>query len=99
MYARVLKMQLNPGRVEEASTLFRESIVPSCQKQKGYRGGYFLADRKTGDCSPITLWDSEEDMLANEESLFFQEQLGKYLSFFKTPPVRDAYEVLVEDRG
>jgi hypothetical protein len=45
----------------------------------------------------MTLWKTEEDMLANEKSLFFQEQVVKFINFFKTPPIREAYEVIVRD--
>jgi hypothetical protein len=36
-------------------------------------------------------------MLATESSHFFQEQLVKFMTFFKAPPIREAYEVVVQD--
>ena len=97
MFARLLIMQTKINRIDEVSKLFEESVVPLCKTQKGYKGAYFLTDRKTGKSIPITLWESEEDMLANERSRFFQEQVVKFVSFFTSPPIRETYEVVVQD--
>ena len=84
--------------IDEASEQFRDGVIPKCQSQKGYKGAYFLADRRTGDCLPMTIWDTEEDMMATEKNRFFQEQLIKFMVFFKKPPVREAYEVVFEEK-
>ena len=97
MFVRLLRIQTNIDRIDEASKLFEESVIPLCKDKKGYKGAYFLADRKTGNSIPITIWESEEDMLATERSLFFQEQLVKFSSFFKTSPIRETYEVVFQD--
>jgi heme-degrading monooxygenase HmoA len=96
-YARLLRMQLKLDRIEEAKKIFEESVIPMCKDQKGYLGAYFLADRETGHCIPITLWESEEDMLATERSAFFQEQIIKFMPFFKSPPIREGFEVVVSE--
>ncbi len=97
MFARLTRIKTKIERLDEAAKLFEESVIPSCKKQKGYKGAYFLIDRKTGESIPITLWENEEDMLATESSHFFQEQLVKFMTFFKSPPIREAYEVVVQD--
>ena len=97
MYARTLRMQVMPERIDEAARLFAEEVVPSCRGQAGYRGAYFLADRKLGECVPVTLWNSEADMLATEENRFFQTQLVKFLKYFRRGLTRETYEVLVAD--
>lgn len=97
MFARFLRVQIDASRIDEFSKLFEKSVIPLCKKQKGYKGAYFLADRKAGKIIPITLWESEEDMIASERNRFFQEQLVKFLDFFTTPPVRETYKVEVQD--
>jgi heme-degrading monooxygenase HmoA len=97
MYARMLKMQVKPERIDEAARLFSEDIVPNCRSQAGYRGAYFLAERKLGECVPITLWETEADMIATEENRFFQTQLVKFLGFFRHGLIRESYEVVVSD--
>jgi heme-degrading monooxygenase HmoA len=92
-------MQVKPERIDEAARLFSEDIVPNCRTQAGYRGAYFLVERKLGECVPVTLWETEADMLATEESHFFQTQLVKFLGFFRHGLIREAYEVVVDDRN
>ena len=97
MFARLLRIKTKIERIDEAAKLFEESVIPLLKNQKGYKGAYFLTDRKTGVSIPITLWENEEDMLATESSHFFQEQLVRFMTFFKVPPIREAYEVVVQD--
>ncbi len=96
-YARILRMHLKLDCIDQAKKIFEESVIPLCKNQKGYRGAYFLADRKSGMCIPITLWESEEDMLETERSAFFQEQIIKFMPFFKSPPIREGYEIVLLD--
>jgi len=97
MHARLLIIQIKVEQIDEASMLFEESVIPLCKDKKGYKGAYFLTDRKTGKCIMMTQWETEEDMLATEQSRFFQEQVVKFLGFFKSDPIREAYEVVIED--
>ncbi len=97
MFARLLVIQLKVEQIDEASMLFEESVIPLAKDKKGYKGAYFLTDRETGKCIIMTQWETEEDMLATEKSRFFQEQLVKFMGFFKSDPVREAYEVVIED--
>ncbi len=73
MFARLLRIQTEIEQIDEASKLFEKSVIPLCKDQKGYKGAYFLTDRKTGNSIPITMWESEEDMLATERNRFFQD--------------------------
>ncbi len=95
MHARVLRTKFGLDGVDEAIRLFKESVIPGCQKQHGFKGGYFLDDRDTGECLLITMWETEKDMKANEESSFFQEQVVKFMPFFRVPPTRESYEIAV----
>lgn len=97
MYTRLLRMQTRIDLIDKASKLFEENVIPLCQDKKGFKGAMFLADRKTGQCLPITLWESEEDMLATEQSRFFQEQVVKFMEFFISPPIRENYEVTFQE--
>jgi len=97
MFARQTIIQVKIDRIDEASKLFEESVIPMFKSQPGYQGGFFLADRKSGKCICVSLWDSEKDAICNEESLSYQEQLVKFMELFKAPPFREGYDVLVQD--
>ncbi|HOI44752.1 MAG TPA: hypothetical protein PLX50_03970 [Candidatus Aminicenantes bacterium] len=97
MHVRLLKMALLVDRLGEAKQLFQNEVVPLCKTQKGYRGAYLLMDPKNGEATAMTFWESEDDMLANEKSFFFQEQVAKFLKFYANIPVRESFEVVTED--
>jgi len=84
-------------KLDETIKIFKESILPVTKSQKGYQGDYFLTDRKTGKQVSISLWDSEEDAIANEQSGYLQEQVSKLKEFFTAPVVREGYEVSIQD--
>lgn len=94
MFARILRIQIHLDKTDEVANFFEEQVIPEAKKIKGHKGAYFMADRKTGNCIIITLWETEEDLLETEHSRFFQEQLIKIMQFFITPPIREIYEVL-----
>jgi len=97
MFARLTKFQIKIDKIDEGTKFFKESVVPSAKSQKGYAGAYFLVDSKTGNGAALTLWDSEEDAIANERKGYYQEQLVKFLSFLKEPSyIREGYEVKIQ---
>ncbi len=96
MFARLITVQTNKDKVDETIEIYRENVVPAAKSQKGYRETYLLTDSKTGKGVSITLWDSEEDAIANEQSGYYQEQLDKFKDVFTAPPVREGYEVSIQ---
>jgi heme-degrading monooxygenase HmoA len=98
MFARVTILSMKKGKAAEAVRIYEASILPSAKAQKGYRGSYILVDWKTDKGIAVTFWESEKDATANEENLYYQEQLIKVLNLFAEPPIREGYDVAVEDR-
>jgi heme-degrading monooxygenase HmoA len=99
MFARMTILQVKLESVAEAIKRFRTVVVPEAKKQRGYRGACLLVDRAAGKGIAVTFWRSEKDALANEKSLFYQEQLVKFMEFFSGPPIRGGYEVAVHSLG
>ena len=96
MFARMTTMETKIGKIDKFVEIYEKSIVPAAKSQKGYCGAYFLVNRKTGKVVSITLWDSEEDALANEENRYYQEQLVKIMNLLTRSPIREGYEVSVQ---
>ena len=96
MYARVVTVQIQPGRMDEVINIFRDSIKPASKQQKGNKGGYFLTDPKSGKAISIALWETEADMIAGESSDYLRQQIAKVASAFAAPPTTEHYEVSVE---
>lgn len=96
MFARLTKVSMKADKLDEVIEIFKKSITPAAKSQKGYRGQYFLTDRKTGKTVGITLWDSEEDAIASEKGGFTQEAESKLKEFFTEPYVHEGYEVSIQ---
>ncbi len=98
MYARVTSAQIDPKNIEKFTKIYTESVVPSAKKQKGFVGISLMFNPDTGDGLSIGYWESEEDAIATEKSLFYQEQVAKFIPFYVKHPIRDGYEVLVQEK-
>ncbi len=96
MFARMTSGETKLDWMDKFVKIYEESIVPAAKQQKGYCGAYFLVDHKTGKVVSITLWDCEEDALANEKNRYYQEQLVKVMNILTKPPIREGYEVVVK---
>ena len=62
-------------------------MVPTAKTQKGFEGIMLCTDRKTGKGYPISIWESEEDAIAKEQSGYYKEQVGKFAEYMTAPPV------------
>ena len=96
MFARVTKIHIRTDTIDEVIKIFKESVVPAAQSQKGFKRILFFLDRESGKGHSIALWETQEDAIANEKSLYYQEQLTKFLPFYKVPPVKEGFEVIVD---
>jgi heme-degrading monooxygenase HmoA len=98
MYARVTTLPFQVDKYDEGVRIFKESVLPAARAQKGFRGALLLGDRKAGRGLALTFWDDEAAAVANEENLYYQEQLIKFLPNFTSDPIREGFEVEVEAR-
>jgi quinol monooxygenase YgiN len=96
MYARVVTIQIQPSKVDEAIRIYQDSVVPSAKQQKGCKSIWLLTDRKSGKGISVGLWETEADMTASETSGYLAAQLAKFGSLFTAPPITEHYEVSVQ---
>jgi hypothetical protein len=98
MFARMTMLPFKLELLEEGVQLYKKSVIPDAKKQKGYSGACLLVDRNLGKAIAITFWKNERDAIANEKSLYYQDQLVKFLKFFSSSPLgpyREGYEVRI----
>ena len=96
MHARVVTVQVQPGKIEETIRIYRDSVAPAAKQQKGFKGALLLTDPNTGKGISVTLWETEADLKAGEASGYYQEQIAKFGAVFAAPPAREAYEVSLQ---
>ncbi len=97
MFARLTKVQIKVDRIDEVIKRYEKSVVPATKAQRGFKKLYLLVNRQTGHGISFSLWDREEDVLANESNRFYQEQIAKFVNFYAAPPTREGYEVILQD--
>ena len=96
MFARTVTALTQPGRLDEAIRIYRDSVAPAVRQQKGCRGIFFLADRNTGKFISPALWDTEADITAGEASSYLREQIAKGASTLAGPPITEHFEVSIQ---
>lgn len=95
-YARVTTIQGSAEKLDEAIRYAKEETVPAVQQLPGFRSYLGLINRKTGKATVLTLWASQEALLASEEEANrLRTQLLPKLGVKSTPTV-DRYEVVVK---
>ncbi len=96
MFARVSTIQGKPQQVEDGIRQYREQVMPAVKKMAGFKGAYFLVDRKSGKEVSITLWDTEKNL---QDSTKAADQLRAQASqtvAASKPPIVEIYEVAVQ---
>jgi len=96
MFARLTIAKFKPGMLNELEKICRESIFPAAELQKGYVKAYLLTNAKENKGITITVWDSEEEAVAGEQSGYYQEQISKIKYLLASIPVREGYEVALK---
>ena len=91
-----MNIQFQPGKIDEANRIVKESIVPVLREQKGFRGQLFLIQRDTSKAISINLWETEADLTAFETSPLYRELMGKIGGILAGPPVGERYEVGIQ---
>jgi quinol monooxygenase YgiN len=94
MFARFT--ELSSKDRQKAESIGKESILPAAKQQKGYRG-VFLATNREGEGVFLSLWNSEADLEANEQSGYYQEQVNKLKPYLTKPTVRHIGEVTAQE--
>lgn len=100
MIARATLAEIDPVRmsVDQAVAVFRDSVVPALREQDGYEGVYVLLSEE-GKVLALTFWESEEAAdagIAGSRS-FYAEQVGKFVTLYRSPPGREMYDVVLAD--
>lgn len=97
MKARVVTVQIQPGKLDEATRIYRESVIPAGAEYAGCAAMILLTDSASGRGISITHWEDDE-LESSEASGYLQEQFGKFAGVFAAPPVRELYDLAVAER-
>ena len=96
MFARVSTIQGKPQQVEDGIRQYREQVMLAVKKMAGFKGAYFLVDRKSGKELSITLWDTEKNMQASTKAADQLRAQASQTVAASKPPTFEIYEVNVQ---
>jgi len=68
MFARVSEIKGASERIDAGVAQYNAMVVPALKGMDGLDRAYLLVDRDGGRTLSITVWDSEEAMLASDEA-------------------------------
>ena len=97
MYARVWRIGILPGKVDEFEALVK-SIVPAWRQMAGFRGLLVL---RTGpgemlDATVVSTWETLDELRSSENSTF-QQAVARALSFCEPHPTMREEQVIVSE--
>jgi heme-degrading monooxygenase HmoA len=84
--------EFQPGKFEEAKQLFEKAVSTYSH---GFKGAYLLQEPGTDKGIAIILWESEEEMQANQNEAY-KEILKQMTPLFAKAPTTAFYEVVSE---
>ena len=97
MQAAVNYVQVQPGKMHEVVAIIRDSVAPVVRQQRGNQGAILLTDPNTNKAIVMALWETEAHAAAMMSSGVYQEESAKLGSVFVGPPIREVYEVSVQE--
>jgi heme-degrading monooxygenase HmoA len=102
MHARITTVQIGkerrlfkPNTVEESLDALRLTTLPKLKKQKGFKEFLVLIDRAADKVVLITIWESEDDMIAIEASGFYKRAVDEFSDRVVSEPRKEYYEVAI----
>ena len=96
MYSQVLRVGIQPGKMDEAIALFKDSVAPAIHGWSGLQSGRLLVDRAGNKILAVSFWDSEADEASLMSSGPYQEAVAKLGTLFAGPPKVEVYEEAVD---
>jgi quinol monooxygenase YgiN len=94
MWIRLIEVNVQPGKLEEARKIYNEEIVPVVKRHKGNIDVYLMEslDRENQVIS-FTSWESQADGDAYEGSGAYVQNVNKVKHAFAGMPTLWSYEV------
>ncbi len=96
MYSQALRVNIQPGKMDEAIAIFKDSVAPAIHGWSGFQSGRLLIDRTGNKIMAVSFWDSQADEASLTSSGPYQEQVAKFAALFAGPPEVEVYEEAVE---
>ena len=95
MHARVTTIQVRPERIDEIAAAAKPLLSGAKQQAPSLKTVMLLCDRGSGKLVIVSRWESADAAEAAEP--VYQGAMRELASFLTEPPVRERYEVLLDE--
>ena len=96
MFSQVLRVNIQPGKMDEAIAIFEDSVAPDIHGWSGLQIGRLLIERAANKIMAASFWDSQADEAGLTSSASYQEQVAKFAALFAGPPEVEVYQEAIE---
>ena len=98
MYASLVTGQVKPDKIDQATGIYRDRIIPLAREYQGFNGVYVLTDRASGHGLTIALYETEDAARRVETSGQFREAVAAFGEVLAGQPTREVREVTYHDQ-
>lgn len=88
MHGMNVRIQIQPGKVEEAAKLLREEVMPAAANYQGFIQNFLMADAPNNRLASLSVWETEADARAiyEDEGGLYQTAIAKLKSMLSGAP-------------
>jgi quinol monooxygenase YgiN len=88
MYGINIRVQIIPGKIEEAAKLLREEVMPLAVNYSGFIQTFLIVDAPNSRLTTLSVWESETDAKAiyEDEGGLYQTAVAKLKPKLAGPP-------------
>lgn len=88
MHGMNVRIQIQPGKVEEAAKLLREEVMPAAANYRGFIQNFLMVDAPNNRIASLSVWETEADARAiyEDEGGLYQTAVAKLKSMLSGAP-------------
>ena len=88
MYGMNVRIQVQPGKIEEAAKLLREEVMPTAANYQGFIQNFLLVDAPNNRIASLSVWETEADAKAiyEDENGLYQTGIAMLKPMLAGPP-------------
>ena len=88
MHGMNVRIQIQPGKVEEAAKLLREEVMPTAANYRGFIQNFLIVDAPNNRIASLSVWETETDAKAiyEDEDGLYQTGIAKLKPMLSGPP-------------
>lgn len=92
MHVRVMHFQVQDGKMEKFLGVIKESVEPILRHLDRFQAGLVFTNEEDNTAMSVSIWETKEQMLANERSPIYVERISKMTAQVCDAPTLNHYQ-------